>query len=327
MKTYVNYFLLIFIFISLSSNSFSQILGGRSNSESSPKLAEPTKLSGGIYSGDVNIMTGEYNSTIPLGSVATPGGLKFDLNLQRSSSFSISPNLPSVSGIPYGEGWDLAIPTISVQTDIFNAFGLECNFACPPANNILEQENEFNKWDGNLVWYSPTINIPGVGGGQAVFKYIDEYDQNCAVFVLNTFESPIESRFYGDKWVVILADGTRYEFSTMLQSYRAPSNKRKFNYSCNTETYYSHLESANILMEDSETFPNAPALQKVIEPMEDYGVWYCERISNDLIPMQSIRLSYEGFGAFNYFKEFQQARYAYVRSAVFQNTIPNAPDF
>ena len=233
---------LFLLSIFLSNYSTSQILGGRDNSEMMPKMAEPTELSGGTFSGDVNNMTGGFSATIPLGSVGTPSGLGFSLSLDHSSSFSFSYNRPMTAGIPYGDGWSPNLPTISVQTDVLRKFsctqmGKEGQIG--PNGIILndfndtqsEGSNEFTAEDeGDLYWFAPEVNIPGVASGRAVFKYIDASDDNCLVFVLNKFETPVELRYYGNKWVVIIADGTRYTFGTHLRNYRAPSNQRVLYY-------------------------------------------------------------------------------------------------
>ena len=54
-----------------------QVVGGRDNSEMTPKVAEAANLSGGGFVGDVNIMTGEYAASIPFGRVFTPRRLSF----------------------------------------------------------------------------------------------------------------------------------------------------------------------------------------------------------------------------------------------------------
>lgn len=67
------------IVLLISTSAYSQVIGGRENSESAPKVAEATQLSGGGFVGDVNVMTGEFQASIPLGSVSTTAGLGFSL--------------------------------------------------------------------------------------------------------------------------------------------------------------------------------------------------------------------------------------------------------
>ena len=80
--------------------AFSQVVGGRDNSEMTPKVAEATELTGGTFTGDVNTMTGEFSASIPLGTVTTPAGLGFTLTLNNSSSFAFSQTQPMTAGIP-----------------------------------------------------------------------------------------------------------------------------------------------------------------------------------------------------------------------------------
>lgn len=310
---------LIGFFLLLNFSLFSQILGGRSNGEMSPKVAQPSTLSGGTFSGDVNNMTGAYQASIPLGSVATPGGLSFGLSLEHTSSFGFSTNQQTSSGIPYGDGWNLSLPSISVETDIFNAYinscsnSGACNVAGIDNNDAVNSLNPDRIWDGDLFWFSPTVNIPGVGGGQAVFKYIDNSDGGCAVFVLNKFETPIEIRFYGMNWEAHLADGTVYSFAKSVKTYRAPSNKRTFYYDCTTPSETFDMDAAHsALVEEPADFLFGEAIRDEIEPKEDFGTWYCDRIYNRNLPMQNIIFTYETFGEFNYFKEFLQPNYSLV---------------
>ena len=81
---------LLLVFIFITSLSLAQVIGGRENSESTPKVAGATELTGGGFVGDVNVMTGEFQASIPLGSVSTPAGLGFSLSLNHSSSFAFS---------------------------------------------------------------------------------------------------------------------------------------------------------------------------------------------------------------------------------------------
>lgn len=318
---------LVFAFLLTISVSFSQVIGGRENSETVPQVAEPTELSGGGFVGDVNIMTGEFQASVPLGSVSTPAGLGFSLVLNHSSSFSFSQNQPMTAGIPYGDGWSPNIPTISIETDVFRKFtcgDLQTEGGILPSVSELryDQGTYTGKDEGDLYWFSPIVNISGIASGRAIFKYIDNDDSKCLVFVLQNFESPVELRYYGNKWVVQIADGTKYEFSTHLANYRAPSNQRVLFYdqsSLNTPTEVNINRDA-ALNDDYST--HAPAVQNVVEPKQTYSVWHCDLIYNQNTPLQGVRFEYEKFGKFNYFQEFDQERYQGVRIDVF-NTSTN----
>ncbi|KXJ04617.1 hypothetical protein AC249_AIPGENE12291, partial [Exaiptasia diaphana] len=166
--------------------------------------------------------------------------------------------------------------------------------------------------EGDLYWFAPTISIPGVASGRAVFKYIDQADDNALVFVLNTFESPVEIRFYGNNWTVKLADGTRYEFRTHLANYRSPSNQRALHYDQGDLLN----SNANSVVETGGYGTHAESVQNAIEPKQSYSVWHCDLISNQNTPLQGIRFKYQKFGEFNYFQEFTQSRYVGVRDNV-----------
>ena len=300
-----------------------QVIGGRQNNESTPKVAEATQLSGGGFVGDVNVMTGEYGASIPLGAVSTPAGINFSLELNYTSAFTFGAVQPRTAGIPYGDGWSPNLPTISIETDALHKF--DCfqlandNISSDKLNynstNIVHgADNRFSGMDeGDLYWFAPVVSIPGVASGRAIFKYVDVSDDNCLVFVLNKFETAVELRYYGTLWVVTIADGTRYEFKSHLANYRTPSNQRVLYYD------QSSLMGANAAQASS--FNNdygslATTVQNVIEPKASYSVWYCNSISNTMYPLQKVLFEYDTYGEFNYFKEFDQVRYEQVRTGV-----------
>ena len=325
MKHLINFLSILLIGFNSFTTS-SQIIGGRANDEMTPRTSTRTELSGGGFVGDVNVMTGEYNTSIPLGSVTTPSGIGYNLELNNSSSFSFSMTQPMSSGIPYGEGWSPNIPTISISTDDFH------KYSCGVLNNdgqgeiaphistlnFNETTDEFSGTDeGDLYWFAPIVNVPGVGSGRAVFKYVDVQDDNCVVFAMNKFESPIEVRFYGTNWVIIAANGDRYEFGTHLANYKSPSNQRVLFYN---QSSTSASAQGNVIANGDYGGLHNNVLN-VIEPKTSYSVFYCDRIFNPLNPGQGVRFVYKKFGKFNYFKEFDQDRYQQVRQNVlFQST-------
>ncbi len=321
----------LFLAVLISSSvAHSQVIGGRENSESTPKVAEATQLSGGGFVGDVNVMTGEFQASIPLGSVSTPAGLGFSLSLNHSSSFAFSNNQPMTAGIPYGDGWSPNIPTISIETDVFRKYRcseLQNDGGIAPSVSEIRFHgdtvgDEYSGSDeGDLYWFSPMINIPGVASGRAIFKYVDVDDRKCLVFVLNKFESPVEIRYYGNSWTVKLADGTTYIFSTHLANYRAPSNQRVLFYNQSNVIGVGGEENINgdiVTADNYGTF--AGSVQNVIEPKQSYSVWYSDLIYNQNTPLQGVRFEYEKFGEFNYFEEFNQSHYQAVRAQVFQTS-------
>ena len=312
-------------------SSFSQVVGGRNNSEMTPQVSKPSELSSGVYSGDVNLFSGDYNSSIKLGAVATPSGLSYELSLNYSSSFSIGNTMPISTGIPYGEGWNLNIPTISIETEVFNNFTKSQN--CGEAG-IIEQPLNFNSLgnnalkEGDLYWFSPYINVPGVVSGRAVFKYVDVNDDKTVVFELNAFESHAEIRYSGDKWVVIAADGTRYTFQTAVQSYNAPANKRVLYY--NQANLATGTNNARAVQHFGE-YQNpgqAAMVENSILPKQKYNLWYCDAITHRNQPFQGINFTYKGFGKFNYFKEYEQEAYKYAATEKFlSSTFAKEHDF
>ncbi|MBI3237910.1 MAG: hypothetical protein HYZ43_03550, partial [Flavobacteriia bacterium] len=169
---------------------------------------------------------------------------------------------------------------------------------------------------GDLYWYSPYIDIPGVASGRAIFKYIDVADNQTAVFVLNSFESPVELRYKLGSWKVITADGMQYVFSTVMQSATAPANKRVL--------YYNPSNPGPSTAETTlgGTYPQTKAevVANSISPKISYNLWYCTEISNRNIKEQNIIFVYDKFGAFNYFKEFSQTAYKTAAATIFQNT-------
>ncbi|MBN8676970.1 MAG: RHS repeat-associated core domain-containing protein [Chitinophagales bacterium] len=291
-----------------------QIAGGRANTESSPHTIEPSTPAGEAYSGDVNLFTGTYSSSYQIGSVSTPGGLRFSLQLEHNSIYTGGNTLPLASGIPYGEGWSLNIPTISISTEAYRAYTQSdyCLFQNNPTNtgNLAKSE-----YDGDAFWHSPTVSIPGVAGGRLVFKYLKDGD---AVFVPNAFEEYFEARLRGETWRVILKDGTTYEFNTVKSSYRTPNNRR--------------------VLTDVGAYENTPTigqagnfnLSNSVIPKAEPLVWYCTSIYNPNQPgWQTIEFIYRTFGAFDFFKEYSPDAQYLVASglAKIQNSNHFLPNF
>ncbi|WP_300666040.1 hypothetical protein, partial [Fluviicola sp.] len=311
--------------------SFSQVVGGRNNSEMTPQVSKPSELNSGVYSGDVNLFSGDYNSSIKLGAVATPSGLSYELSLNYSSSFSIGNTMPISTGIPYGEGWNLNIPTISIETEVYNNFTksqycTEAGAAGTPLNfNSLG--NAALK-EGDLYWFSPYINVPGVVSGRAVFKYIDVNDDKTVVFELNAFETHAEVRYSGDKWVVIAADGTRYTFQTAVQSFNAPANKRVLYYDQSNLVTGTNNARAVQNAGEYQNPGQAAMVENSILPKQKYNLWYCDAITHRNQPFQGISFTYKGFGKFNYFKEYEQEAYKYAAAENFlSSTFAKEHDF
>ena len=309
---------IFFAFLLFAINSINaQVVGSRSNSDLIPTKVEPTQLTGGGYSGDVNVFNGSYNSSYPLGTVSTPGGLSWSVNLNYSSSYSEGQSPSICSGIPYGEGWSVDLPMITVSNAAYFAFlsQYECaidnlGHSMVPDTNYYASLDTINGLNfstpevhGDVFWFSPKVNVPGVASGRAIFKYIDQDDANCAVFVMNKFEKFCELRFYGDRWILTDDSGNKYYFATTLVTYRSPNNQRVLSYDESSPINYNQVAD---VIEASDYGNHKDAVLNVTEPKRAFTSWYCDLISNKNLPSQNIQFEYEKFGAFNYFQEFEQ---------------------
>lgn len=300
-------FIAILFFSLTASNSFSQLVGGRESGMTSPKEVKASEITTGAISGDVNLFTGTYGTNYHLGTVATPSGLSFSVDLSYNASFSAGDNPPVAAGIPYGEGWNVSIPTITISVEPFNKYNYDdhesidyqtgdCYFiansctttACcnstpgaSPDVALFSQSDETK--EGKLYWYAPKISIPGVISERFVFKYYDE-TKSEAVFVPSKFEKYVEARLKGNLiWNVILDDGTVYVFSVPQISFRSPSNQP---------------------VENIDPDPN------LIIPKSEITTWYCSAIYNPNHPKgQYISFKYKKFGLFKYFNELDNQTY------------------
>ncbi|MEQ9146868.1 MAG: hypothetical protein RLP13_01240, partial [Cytophagales bacterium] len=190
------------LFVVFQSNSlFGQIKGGNMPGMATPNKAEPSKLEVGNYVGDVNIFSGNYQNTIQLGSVSTPGGLSYTANLTYNSKNQVSNNPEHVGGIPYGNGWTVSVPSITVKTVSKKITKKNLN----KANNIqFKKENFTNKElyeDGEPYYYYPFLSIPGEVSGRLILK---EKIGERAVFVLDQFEKYVQAEFYNGVWFVTI---------------------------------------------------------------------------------------------------------------------------
>ena len=227
-----NVYVLVCVFAALvfCQHTQAQIMGGTAPGQQLPHTVEPADLAGSSFGGDVNLFTGTYAANYSLGSVSTPGGLSLSLNLSSTSRTTAGNNAPLTQGIPYGEGWNLNLPTISVSSEAYQTFRAGEFETCQleaAVNTGTNDTANYNAHEGQLYWYNPIVSIPGVQGGRAVFK---ELDGNVAVFVCNDFESYTELRLNGSTWDVHLEDGTVYSFTLAQKSYRAGANKRVLDY-------------------------------------------------------------------------------------------------
>jgi RHS repeat-associated protein len=288
----------IFILFFLGTNSFmqAQVVGGRSNGQSAPQQVKAAELSKGGFTSDVSLFSGALSSGYSLGSVSTPGGLSYALNLNYTSSFAGGDNVPIASGIPYGEGWSVAVPTITVNTEAWSKYTdqqLASALLSGTDNNRIEYTLAQAREEGQLYYFSPHISIPGVVNENFVFKYYD-LQNGEAVFVPNKFETYIEARFTQNNWRVITANGDVYAFAITQIGVRNASNQR---------TGRASNDSSQVITDDGD------ALYNLVVPQEEILAWYCTSIYNpNASSGQQIIFRYEQFGQFDYYKEFAQAR-------------------
>ncbi|WP_367390179.1 RHS repeat-associated core domain-containing protein [Lewinella sp. LCG006] len=285
--------MLFLILVVLTSATFfpfhlsAQMIGGTSTGQMSPKEAQAGSIISGGVSGDVNMFTGTFNASYDLGSVSTLSGMSFSLSMSYNSTFATGDNVPALSGVPYGEGWSLNVPTISVSTEDYNKYSAQARRNMGGGRRPVYFSDEAQK-EGDLYWFEPMMNIPGVGGGRMVLKRTTNQGH---IFVLNKFEKYIEAIFDGKNWQVILDDGTRYEFSPLVKAHREASNQRV------------HPQDANCSPDYNAGYAGTSSL---VMPKTEYLSWYCTRIWHpDLIG--SINFSYNLYGEeIDFFKRYKQ---------------------
>jgi len=320
-------FLLIILFLFTIQITHAQLMGGSENGSSPAQEVKAGSITSGGVSGDVNLFSGTYNTSQTLGSVSTPSGLSYTANLSYNSSFAAGDNLAQSSGIPYGEGWSLDIPTISISTEDYNRYtytdlpkmgqinGLyscynganasasfnedasDCSNATgAPATPFFYDpiENDCDRAleEGRLYWFAPMLNLPGVASGRLVFK---EKEGDEYVFVLHKFERYIEARLIKDNvnawehWKIIVDDGTQYELRAQTVSHRQASNQR-VQTACNTNQTNNN---------------NKDVLANLVLPKTEILTWYCNTITH---PNKegAISFTYKKLGEFDYFKLLSQ---------------------
>jgi hypothetical protein len=91
--------LLLFPLLWLATTATAQVVGGRGNSQSTPKEVKASELSKGAYTADVNLFTGALSTSYTLGSVSTPSGLSYTLSMGYSSTFTGGDNAPVSKGM------------------------------------------------------------------------------------------------------------------------------------------------------------------------------------------------------------------------------------
>ncbi|MCE3229807.1 MAG: hypothetical protein K0S32_4358 [Bacteroidetes bacterium] len=285
--------ILFFLILSLGSNLiFSQITGGGHPNQSLPSEAKPSEISKGGFSSDVSLFTGALSSGYDLGSVKTLSGLSFNLRLNYNGTKVVGNNVSLSSGIPYGEGWSLNLPSISVSTRAYRNYtqaqveSVFNSYTTLSPSNIAYNKKQA-KVEGELYYMAPYISIPGVVSERFILKNYD-VEKDEAIFVPNKFEKLVEARLKGSTWYVTLENGDTYKFQVVTTSYRNPSG-----FKINTDS----------LRKDSIAFRSS------ILPKEEVLTWHCNYIYNkNHAQHQQIMFSYEGYGIFDFFKELNQKK-------------------
>jgi RHS repeat-associated protein len=287
-----------------------QNIGGHGNGQSSPAEVKASELTKGAYTADVNLFTGALSSSYSLGSVSTPSGLSFSLSLNYSSSFSGGNDVPLVNGVPYGEGWSLNLPTINITTQAYNKYDraeMAYNNSASGDGNYSSYSSSEAGQEGDPFWFGPEINIPGVISERFIYKYTEGGGDGDMVFVPYKFDSYVEARLHGNLWKVILADGTVYEFGIATVGYRNPSNQRYI------------VQNSGIQDSYGEYIPNMP-LSSTYTPKGEILSWAVTKIYHPNYPNnQKIVFAYENFGAFDYYREFQQEKFLYASQTIGYN--------
>src|SRR6218665_1518075 len=186
-KISICFFLLSVFHLSVNG----QNVGGHGNAQGSPREVKPSEMTKGAYTADVNLFTGGLSSSYTLGSVSTPSGLSFSLSLAYSSTYSGGNDVPLMNGIPYGEGWSLSLPSISITTSEYNKYSREdMNH-----NNYYQNDGDYSVYsrteagvEGKPGWFAPEISIPGVINERFVYKYTENNGDGDMVFVPHKFD-------------------------------------------------------------------------------------------------------------------------------------------
>lgn len=313
MKKFSRYSVL-FSLLFLTITSTAQVVGGRGNSQSSPQEVKASELSKGAYTADVNLFTGALSTSYTLGSVSTPSGLSYTLSMDYSSNFSGGDNAPLSKGIPYGDGWSLNLPTVSVSTEDYckyNRFQRAQNDALSGDVSVTDFSDGGAGIEGRPYWFAPVITIPGVISERFVYKYTEKNGAMAGdlIFVPSKFDKYVEARLRTDNsWSVTIEDGTVYEFATASVNVRNASNQRYL------------VENHAVLdpITGNYSYPPSSPGQGVYSPRFETLDWTISRIFHPNYPNnQQILFTYQLFGGFNYFKELLDPKF--IAATTFTN--------
>ncbi|MCB9235031.1 MAG: hypothetical protein H6581_25480 [Bacteroidia bacterium] len=276
-------------FICLSNISSAQFTGGHEAGQAAPRRAEKATLNAGPMGGDVNLFTGALDLSYDFGAISTPTDLSFPISLSYNSTALTQYDAPQNSGIPYGEGWNLAQGAISVDLLAFDFVNGDLP-KDPQLRTIYEPQQVRMK--GQTYYLNVQLNLPGYAG-RLVYKYPAPTDSTHLIYVLEGFSGYVEAEFDGANWTVKTDDGTLYYFDVVEKRNRNPTN------------FTAQLEDE---------------LEKQLLPKTEPVKWHLSRISNpNHARDMQIVFYYKKFGRQRTYQELNQPQ---IQNHFFG---PNAP--
>lgn len=297
----------LLLLLCVGVTSVCQITGSSENGLS-PNLNDADIPSSSLSIG-VNTFTGEFQNSYNFGRVESYGTASFDISMVQSSRHSIGSTPSVIQGIPYGVGWRVNLPTITMKCEAFTKYTrqevyqqgsgfISRNGTAAPCSEtrLYESSGECEdlEKESATYWFEPEINIPGVYTGKVVLTELSQSGNLTKLtFKPHIFSSPltIEMKLSGStaEWKVILPSGIVYYFeNNTLVNFRNPANQR--------------AEVACLPADRNQSSD----LGKQIFPKPQYLTWYCDRIYNPLILDDEIFFEYEKYGKFNFYKHLNQ---------------------
>jgi RHS repeat-associated protein len=312
-----------------------QAMGGRESGEMAPTEIKAGQVKDGSVSGSVNLFTGTYATSASLGSVSTPSGLSFNLSMSYSSVKSTGTNVPHSTGIPYGEGWSLDLPHISVSTTSYRNFTRQLELGqvmeypqvfagngpdLDPTEAFKAYEHAYGTYysinqEGSLYWFAPELVIPGYASGRLIYKNFDA-SSNEAVFTLHKFESYVEARFNGQLWRVILDNGTIYEFNVQQYINTNSTNDRLTQEQAEfTDNMGNELLSPSVQDKKDD-------IKQMYLPKSGISTWFVRSITNNN-SLDRIQFKYKTLGKIDYYKEYADlATKTAIYNSLYQEVVP-----
>lgn len=309
---YLTIYLLFICALAVGQNNIGTDSGQSSKTEIQQSINDNAVIS------DVDLFTGSYNIKNNIGTVTTASGFAFQLNTVYSSNTVVGTNSSQLNGIPYGEGWALSVPTINIQTAVYNKYNLsDYRSITSSANRTFEDrptptyygndcEEALN--EGDVYWHTPALSIPGLGNHELALHSFDPANQKYK-FLPTKFENYVEAYLHIPtqgipSWEVYGSDGTIYKFESFSADHFIPSNQRVGN-SCYQNSNYKEI-LANLLL-----------------PKTAFTKWYCTEISHTRLKGQ-IEFTYLHLG-----KDIERSKYRVYRSLInryFFNNSKNTVD-